>query len=144
MADLQWAPGSAGSVPDGAVEVDGAYVGRAHHDQGVIVGPVVCAESCCMIGYCGEQFNKDEYEVLLEPTDGRRLRWEPCDGSNMPEGAVEAGYLCSGHKLYVTRAKKDDKFIIGHMNTTHCVCCIPYQGASCDCTDFQVLVAYSV
>ena len=62
-ADLQWAPASGGSVPDGAVEVDGAFVGRAHHDQGIIVGPVVCAESCCLIGYCGEQFNKDEYEV---------------------------------------------------------------------------------
>ena len=50
-------------MPEGAVECEGAYVGRTHHDQGIIVGPVVCAESCCMIGYCGEQFNKDEYEV---------------------------------------------------------------------------------
>ena len=69
-ADLQWAPGSAGSVPDGAVECEGSYVGRAHHDGGIIVGPVVCAESCCMIGYCGEQFNKDEYEVSSDSHRG--------------------------------------------------------------------------
>ena len=62
--DLQWAAGSGGSVPEGAVECEGSFVGRAHHDGGIIVGPVVCEESCCMIGYCGEQFNKDEYEVM--------------------------------------------------------------------------------
>lgn len=82
--------------------------------------------------------------MLLEPTDGRRLRWEPCEGANMPEGAVEAGYLCSGHKLYVGRARKDDKLIVGHVNTEQCVCCVPFEGASCDCSEFHVLVAYEV
>ena len=72
----------------------------------MLAGPLRLAERCAP---------SLRPQVLLEPTDGRRLRWEPCDGKNMPPGAVEAGYLCSGHKLYVARAWKDDKLIIGHV-----------------------------
>ncbi|XP_037069444.1 uncharacterized protein LOC119090695 [Pollicipes pollicipes] len=141
MTELQWAAGSGGSVPEGAVSCEGAYVGRAHHDNGIIIGPVVCADSCCAIGYCGERFTKDEYEVLLEPTDGKRLRWEKFTG-DMPEGAVKGGYLCSGHPLYVGRTWKDGKLLIGHINNVHKVCCVPSEDKCYDCSDFYVLVAY--
>ncbi|KAL1426168.1 hypothetical protein MTO96_018429 [Rhipicephalus appendiculatus] len=68
---LDWLPGSAGAVPTGAIQGgttssgERLYIGRCHHDGGLVVGKVHPSQQRIYIAYDGKEYNYEEYDVLV-------------------------------------------------------------------------------
>ena len=78
-----WVKTSTNHIPTKALkageDVDGSplYVGRAKHECGFLIpGKVQPNYGFCYIAYDGEEFGKEEYEVLTNHKLFQMLKWK--------------------------------------------------------------------
>ncbi|XP_068626434.1 uncharacterized protein [Battus philenor] len=64
-ATVQWVACRAGNVPEGAVRVGGAYVGRVRYRTSHLLGPVLAPRYCCYVIMFRRPVAFDCYEMLV-------------------------------------------------------------------------------
>ena len=64
------------------------------------------------------------------------------DASNghIPTGALQGGYNEDNDPLYIGRARHEDSFAVGKINSEHGCCYIPYGGEEIAKEDYQVIL----
>ncbi|KAG8240223.1 hypothetical protein J437_LFUL004683, partial [Ladona fulva] len=85
------------------------YVGQAYHEGDLIPGKVNPKDNLCYIPWRGKEIVKREYQVLC----GTELEWVPCNGSNIPSGAVRGGRTENGEVFYIGRVPHSNTLTIG-------------------------------
>lgn len=115
------------------------YVGRAHHEGGLIPGKVNPDHNCCYIPWGGEEHAKEEYDILVAPRNCD-LTWVNAHDGQIPTGAVQGGFNESNDPLYIGRADIEGTFAVGKVNPDHGCLYLAYGGEEVAKTEYQVLV----
>lgn len=136
-----WVAGQGTEMPADAMlggeDGEMLFVGRAHHEGGLLPGKVVPSHGCCYIAWGGAEHAKAEYEVLV----GTGGQWLPVSGTDIPPNALPAGESETGEPLFVGRVKHENTVTIGKVQPSHGVCYIPYGGEEVAFADYEILVA---
>lgn len=121
-------------------DIDGSeiFVGRAHHDEagGPLPAKLIPSKGCAYISYAGQEFQKDEFEVLV----GSNYSWTSAEGGAVPEKAVSCGATPDGEMLYIGRGHWCGSLMPGKVHPSHGCLYVPFGGQEISIHSYEVLV----
>uniref|UniRef100_A0A336ML91 CSON003397 protein n=1 Tax=Culicoides sonorensis TaxID=179676 RepID=A0A336ML91_CULSO len=112
------------------------YVGRALHDGSLIPGKINPNTATCFVGWNGNEFEKDEFEVLC----GINSIWVKCSGANIPSNAFPGGKTHNGELLYIGRANHNGTLAIGSVQKSYSACFVSYAEKEYEYKDYEIFV----
>uniref|UniRef100_A0A336MUL6 CSON007745 protein n=1 Tax=Culicoides sonorensis TaxID=179676 RepID=A0A336MUL6_CULSO len=113
-----------------------SYVGRALHDGSLIPGKINPNTATCFVGWNGNEFEKDEFEVLC----GINSIWVKCSGANIPSNAFPGGKTHNGELLYIGRANHNGTLAIGSVQKSYSACFVSYAEKEYEYKDYEIFV----
>ena len=135
---------SDGQLPDnawqGGDDNGPQYIARCIHEGALIPGKFVPKYGLAYIPFEGKEYEKSQYEILVQ--DGpENLIWVPaCDGDLGSTGApVRSGRESSGGPLYVGRAQIKGTWTVGKVKPEDRTCYVSYGGKEHAISSYQVL-----
>ncbi|GJQ66923.1 hypothetical protein Trydic_g7942 [Trypoxylus dichotomus] len=141
MSAYKWVPYSGGNVPPDAVEggndSDGSkiYVGRAQYN-GDQIPCKVSSRRQIYVPFNSKEVEVKQCEIMVEC----KLKWQRCDGVNIPSNAIPGGKTSSGEVLYIGRANHGGALCTGKVHPSHRCLYVPFGGKEVAIKSFEILV----
>ena len=143
---LSWVEWKGGEVPKDAIaggwdtkSEEEMYIGRVKIDGSFMIGNVLASRKSITVSYNGEEFNYQEFEVLVNPNNSVTIDWVLRRRGRVPCRAVKAGD--DSHNLhYVGKANCGSDVIPGSVSPSDGCIFVAYERKPCK-RKYRVLVA---